>query len=74
MKPIIERRDNIEEFNGVKINTDLLGLVVTAKYNGEYIPKRTRTLSVRIMTSCDRISTYEEWRRHIRSVSKVFKK
>ena len=52
MKPIIERRDNIEEFNGVKINTDLLGLVVTAKYNGEYIPKRSRTLGNEWVARC----------------------
>ncbi len=73
MKPIIVKRENIEEFNGVKINTDLLGLVITAKFNGEYVPKRSRTLSVKTMSNCERAASYEEWRKHIRSVSKVFR-
>lgn len=37
---------NTEDFNLLRINTELLGRVIAAKFNGEFIPNRKRSLSV----------------------------
>lgn len=71
MKNLINKINNIEIFNGLRINTDLLGLVLTAKFNGEHIPKRNWEVNVKSTIDVTDKLTYSEWRKHINKVSKV---
>jgi hypothetical protein len=68
MKNIV---NNIENFNGLRINTDLLGLVLTAKYNGEHIPKRNWEINLKSTIKVTDKLSYGEWRKHINKVTKI---
>lgn len=67
----INNVNNIEVFNGLRINTDLLGLVLTAKYNGEHIPNRNWEINVKSTVNINDKLSYTEWRKHINKVSKI---
>jgi hypothetical protein len=68
----INNVNNIEVFNGLRINTDLLGLVLTAKYNGEHIPNRNWEINIKSTIKVNDKLSYPEWRKHINKVSKVY--
>ena len=68
MKNIV---NNIENFNGLRINTDLLGLVLTAKYNGEHIPNRNWEINIKSTIKVTDKLSYSEWRKHINKVTKI---
>jgi len=72
MKNLINKINNIEIFNGLRINTDLLGLVLTAKFNGEHIPNRNWEVNVKSTIDVTDKLSYTEWRKHINEVSKVY--
>lgn len=69
------RLDNLERFAGVRMNTDLLGKLLLAKYNGEHKPRRNWVLSVVTIPFKGEVLSYDKWREYIHIQSNlVFEK
>jgi len=62
---------NTEDFNLLRINTELLGRVITAKFNGEYIPKRKRTLSVTTKDYNVQKPEFAVWRKELNELNRI---
>lgn len=62
---------NTEDFNLLRINTELLGRVITAKFNGEYIPNRKRSLSVITKDYNIEKPEFLVWRKEINELNRM---
>ena len=56
---------SIEDFSILRINTELLGRVITAKFNGHYEPKRARTLSVTTRNFGIEKLSFDDWKKQL---------
>lgn len=62
---------NTEDFNILRINTELLGRVITAKFNGEYTPKRKRSLSVITRDFNIQKPEFSVWRQELNQKNRI---